>query len=495
METDQGIATNDAGLVSGSQERRARGILAKHWLFAILLVGGAALRVLAWLAYQPALLYFDSFRYLDNIGVHNPAGLHPIGYDLLVLGPLLSVGGLDLVSAVQHIAGLGCAMGLYALALRLRAPSWLAAIAAAPVLLDAYIVQIEQMIMSDIWLLVALVGMLWLLLGTRSASGAPNPRRAALAGLVLGIAVAIRMIAIPLVVPAVIYLLIAGGAWRALRDRDALRLIAQRTGAFLVLFAVVIGSYAGYFYTQTGKVGLSNTSANVLYSRAAVVADCDTLDLDPILRLACPAEPIGRRRPDYYAHRGADEEWVDSFPPGTNIPRVQHEFGVRVLKSQPLDVLGAVVVDFLKGFRPERTDAPNDVSVARWHFQREYQYYNHRNITVAYSRQYSGEAPSDIPAVGSFLRGYQLSVGYTPGPLLAAFGVLAIAAMLGVGRARTSGLRSAALLSVGMAVTILFASAAFEFSWRYQLPGVVLLPIAGVIGIVALWGRRRHIWN
>lgn len=472
-----------------------RGILTRHWLLAILLAGGAALRVLAWLAYQPALLYYDSFRYLDNIGVHDPAGLHPIGYDLLVLSPLLSVGGLDLVSAVQHIAGLGCAVALYALALRLRAPTWLAAIAAAPVLLDAYIVQIEQMIMSDIWLLVALVAMLWLLLGTRSTTGAPNARRAALAGLLLGIAVAIRVIAISLVVPAVIYLLIAGGAWRAWRDRDALRLIAQRTGAFLALFAVVIGSYAGYFYTQTGTVGLSNSSANVLYSRGAVVADCAELDLTPTLRLACPTEPVSQRRPDSYAHRAADEEWVATFPPGTNIPRVQQEFGWEVVRQQPLDVLGAVVVDFIKGFRPARTDAPNDVSVARWHFQREYQYYNHRNITVVYSQQYSGEPPSGLPAIGSFLRSYQFSVGYTPGPLLATFGLIAIAAMLGVGRARTSGLRSAALLSVGMAVTILFASAAFEFSWRYQLPGIVLLPIAGVIGIVALWGRRRHIWQ
>lgn len=492
MEAKQDIATIDAGPLPGPSGDRERSILAKHWPLAILLVAGAVLRLLAWLAYQPALLYYDSFRYLNNIGTHDPAGLHPIGYDLLVLGPLLSVGGLDLVAAVQHIAGLGCALALYVLALRLGAPRWLAAIAAAPVLLDAYIVQIEQMVMADTWQLVALVAMLWLLLGTKSTNGAPNARRAALAGLLLGIAVAIRMIAISLVVPAVVYLLVAGGAWRLWRDRDALRAAALRTGAFLTLFAVVIGSYAGYFYTQTGKVGLSTASANVLYSRAAVVADCDELDLGPILRRACPTEPIEQREPDYYAHRAADDEWTSTFPEGTDIAKVQREFGRQVLRQQPLDVLGAATVDFLKGFRPARTDSPNDVSVTRWHFQDGYQYYNHRDITVQYSRAYSGESPSDIPAIGSFLHAYQLGVGYTPGPLLAAFGLLAIAAMLGIGRARTSGLRSAALLSAGMPLTILAASAAFEFSWRYQLPGIVLLPIAGVIGIVALRGRRRQ---
>ena len=460
-----------------------RGTIGRHWLIATLLVAGAALRVLAWIGYQPALLYWDSLLYLKNIGAHDPAGFQPIGYDLLVLEPLLSVGGLELVTAVQHLAGLGCALGLYLLALRLRAPAWLAAIAAAPVLLDAYVVQIEQMIMSDTWQLVLLVAILWLLLGT----GAPNPRRAALAGLLLGVAVAIRLIAISLFAPAVVYLLIAGGAWRAW---PTVRAVALRTGAFVVLFAVVIASYAGYFATQTGEVGLSTASSKVLYSRAAVVAKCDQLPLDRVQRLACPTEPLGQRKPDYYAHRHAHRQWVNSFPPGTNISRVQDEFGMIVLREQPLDVARAVAIDFLKGFRPARTDAPNDVTVTRWHFQRAYPYYDERDITVEYAREYGGEAPSASPAIGSFLRGYQLSVGYTPGPLLAAFALVAIAAVFGVGRARNSGLRAATLLPVGMALTILLASSAFEFSWRYQLPGIVLLPIAGVIGITALWGRR-----
>ncbi|MPY84032.1 MAG: hypothetical protein GEV00_12070 [Actinophytocola sp.] len=463
-----------------------RGTIGRHWLIATLLVAGAALRVLAWIGYQPALLYFDSFRYLNNLGVHDPGGMHPIGYDLLVLEPLLSVGGLELVTAVQHLAGLGCALGLYLLALRLRAPAWLAAIAAAPVLLDAYVVQIEQMIMSDTWQLVLLVAILWLLIGT----GAPNPRRAALAGLLLGVAVAIRLIAVTLFAPAVVYLLIAGGAWRAWRSWATIRAVALRTGAFVVLFAVVVGSYATYYHQETGRVGLSNSQSDVLYSRAAVVAKCDQLPLTPVQRLACPTEPLGDRMPDYYAHRIADENWVSTFPEGTEVAEVQHQFGMIVLREQPFDVARAVAIDFLKGFRPARTDAPNDVSVTRWHFQPGYQYYDHRDESIFYSQKFSGETPSAFAPATTFLRGYQLSVGYTPGPLLAAFALVAIAAVFGVGRARGSGLRAAALLTVGTALIIQVGSSAFEFSWRYQLPGLVLLPIAGVIGIIAIWGRR-----
>ena len=33
---------------------------------------------------------------------------------------------------------------------------------------------------------------------------------------------------------------------------------------------------------------------------------------------------------------------------------------------------------------------------------------------------------------------------------------------------------------------LLASSDAFEFSWRYQLPAVVMLPLAGALGLTAL---------
>ncbi|MER6878019.1 hypothetical protein ABT279_48520, partial [Amycolatopsis sp. NPDC000673] len=37
-----------------------------------------------------------------------------------------------------------------------------------------------------------------------------------------------------------------------------------------------------------------------------------------------------------------------------------------------------------------------------------------------------------------------------------------------------------------IAVAVMFASAVFEFSWRYQLPALVLLPVAGALGFTTL---------
>ena len=58
---------------------RAARLVGQHWLFIALLAAGVALRVLAWFAYQPALIFGDSFRYLSNIGNTTPAGYTPSG--------------------------------------------------------------------------------------------------------------------------------------------------------------------------------------------------------------------------------------------------------------------------------------------------------------------------------------------------------------------------------------------------------------------------------
>src|SRR5207248_4412084 len=69
-------------------------LLRRHRVMAVLVALGFALRVLTWLAYQPALLFTDSQYYLQNVGPLDPQYLDPIGYPLLVLKPLLPLGWL-----------------------------------------------------------------------------------------------------------------------------------------------------------------------------------------------------------------------------------------------------------------------------------------------------------------------------------------------------------------------------------------------------------------
>ena len=98
----------------------------------------------------------------------------PQGYQAL-LRLLEPVGGLALVAAVQHVFGLAMAVALYAVLLRRGAPRWVATLAAAPVLLDAYQLQLEQTIMPDVlfetMIAAGLVVLLWRTAGPWPAGG------------------------------------------------------------------------------------------------------------------------------------------------------------------------------------------------------------------------------------------------------------------------------------------------------------------------------------
>jgi hypothetical protein len=169
--------------------------LRQHWLAAVLLTAGLVLRVLAQLAYRPALFYIDTTRYLYNVA----EGMDPVGYK----GPLraiLAVANFDAVAAVQHLLGLGMAVVIYLVLLRRGVPRWLAALAMAPVLLDAYQVQIEQTIMPDTWFEALIVAGLAILLWRPATTW----RRAAVAGLVLGTSAIFAQVGEALLVPAVI---------------------------------------------------------------------------------------------------------------------------------------------------------------------------------------------------------------------------------------------------------------------------------------------------
>ena len=183
----------------------------RHWLVTVLLAAGLVLRVLAAAAYRPALFYIDTTRYLYNAG-----GMDPVGYK----GPLRAIlwlANFDAVAAIQHLLGLGMAVLIYVLLLRRGAPRWLAALATAPVLLDAYQVQAEQVIMPTAWFEALIVAGLAILLWRPGVSW----RRVLAGGLLLGTSATFAQVGEALLVPAVIYLLAVGGGWRRPSARPA----------------------------------------------------------------------------------------------------------------------------------------------------------------------------------------------------------------------------------------------------------------------------------
>lgn len=478
-------ATDTTEVPPSRTARWAHG-LRRHWFVTLLLIAGIALRVLAVLAYQPAILYIDSFRYLANLDDLWPGDLNPIGYEL-ILTPLLTVGDLRFVTIVQHLAGLGMAIAIYALLLRHGARRWLAALATAPVLLDAYQLQIEQNIMSDVWFQVLLVATVWVL----TWRGQPTPQHAAAAGVLLGFAVIVRVVGIALLVPAVAYLVVAGSRWVS---KAGWRRIGLRAVAMTVGFAVVMGSYAAYFRATTGYWGLTGSASPVVYGRAATIADCSQIPAGTWERAVCPAEPRDQRLGvDWYTHHPDSPRKSVALPLTESMGEVQSSFAWQVFANQPVDLATAIAVDFLKGFRPVPVDAPGDVPVDRWQFQTSYPFYPPGEEHAREVASHFTDEPLSVsvPEAG-FLRTYQMSIGYTPGPLLGLALLAGIAGGIGIGSARRSGIRAASLLTSGIGFTVLITAAAFEFSWRYQLPSLVLLPMAGVLGVTAFTGPLRR---
>jgi hypothetical protein len=528
-------------------------LLRRHWLISALLLAGLVLRVLAQVAYRPALFYIDTTRYLYHAG-----GNDPVGYRVPLRGILL-VSNFAAVVAVQHLLGLAMAVAIYAVVLRRGAPRCLAALAAAPVLLDAYQLQIEQTIMPDVWFEAMIVAGLALLLWHPR----PRPLLVAAAGIALGAAATVGQYGEILVLPAVIYVLgAASGLRRALAG----------AGLMCVAFALPILVYCSVSFAVTGHFWLSHSGTTTLYGRMAEAADCATLRLPADQRALCPTASQKRLGQDGLLHssRSPLRPYYARLP-HEEASRIVSSFNTAVLTQQPLNVLRAVGADALRLFALTRDTSPGDTPIQRWQFQTRYPYYpphaSRRVLRVAVMRFGGGEPAVDRP-VAAFLRSYQLNGGYTPGPVFLVAVLAGLAGSLTLLRravppaparadpetaqsdadsaphdtaradpetaqsdsaprdtaradsdslphetsradearpesaradadnvrreaARQREVALASMLFLATGVSVLLVCDVLEFSWRYQLPALVTVVPAGALGVAVILRRFR----
>jgi hypothetical protein len=104
-------------------------------------------------------------------------------------------------------------------------------------------------------------------------------------------------------------------------------------------------------------------------------------------------------------------------------------------------------------------------------------------------RRYGYRRGEVRPRLARALRSYQ-GVVFVHGPLFAAALVAALLAILGLGRARQSGLRVATFLFTALALVLVLAPAAsLDFTFRYRLPLLILLPPAAALAVAAFMRR------
>jgi hypothetical protein len=243
-------------------------------------------------------------------------------------------------------------------------------------------------------------------------------------------------------------------------------------------------------------------------------------------RAVCPPRALAiQLGPDGLVHSSTSPAHTYVAPPGRTHGQVIGDFEHRVITQQPLRVVAGVLSDAGKLFELHRVTSTGDTPISRWQFQTSYPTYGSsiylsRDHTIMLGLHFaSSGGPVQVRAlpasmggratvnrpIASFLRGYQLHGGDTPGPLLAfatlaglAGALIALAGGLAAapGRgflpARQRQLALACLLVFGAAAAILLASDLFEFSWRYQLPALVTLPPAGALGLALLGSLLRR---
>jgi hypothetical protein len=470
---------------------RCRGGLRRHWLFAVVLGCAAGLRAVVQLAYQPALIFPDSERYLQYAqaflnGQWTPDWLRTSGYSLLLM-PAVLARNLASVATVQHLLGLASAVLIYAALVHFGARRWLAVLATVPVLFDPLQLDIEQYVLTDVsatfLLLVALVVLVWKreAIGTGALVGA---------GLLIAGATLIRESDLLVAIPMLLYLVIL------LRPRR------RAIRAVLLLLAGLVPPVLGYLLWFTAGYGTFNFityNAQFWYGRIAQFADCTGLTLPSYERHLCPQQPPAQRDPDFYMWQKGSPQVTLQPTAGLSKGQIISDFDRRILEHQPLTYLKVVAGDVLYSFSPVRGDGPEKYPTAYHDFRT---FFPGDKDEVATIPRYTGTRPHADHALAGFLSGYGRDF-WVPGPVLAAGLALGLAGAAGIGRARRGSPRRPAARPALRGPCLLFALGAIAaaeppfiiatFDWRYELPQFSLIPVAAVLAVTAFTRSREHV--
>ncbi|MEV8635782.1 hypothetical protein AB0395_29410 [Streptosporangium sp. NPDC051023] len=455
-------------------------LLLRHWLFCAVLALATALRALTMIGY-PAIWFEDSFEYVGVAQRIQPYPVRPSGYSFLLwaMEPLHS---FLAVAALQHLMGLATGVMVYAL-IRRRAsglPKWVAVLAAAPVLLDAYQIFFEHAVLSDVLFSFLAVSAVTVALWEPEFSA----RRAAAVGLLLAAATLTRSIGLVLLPLLVGYLLLRRLGWRTL--------LAATFATTLPL-----GGYAAWYASWHDYPALNGGSGVWIWARTMPFADCARIRPPTEETVLCPPQPVGLRpsSPYFIWSDWSPLRKVPGHPVTTRADLFQPEINElagslarRAIVGQPGDYLETVLRDlgqtlnWRRGPNPNssvigynryafpntRAPLPDGVRIPGAGIQQDLRTYEQGPVTVDFTE----------PAA-TVMRTYQASL-FVPGTVFGVFAVLAtlVHAATYVVRSRRGAAREAALpLLFGIAL-IAGPVVITTYDSRYWLPAVPMFCLA-----------------
>ncbi|MFC6082284.1 hypothetical protein [Sphaerisporangium aureirubrum] len=441
-------------------------------MFLLLLAAGGVLRGVAELGYRPALWFWaDSFVYVQAALDPQPLESRPSGYSLFLLGlePLRS---FTVVTAVQHLLGMGMAVLVYAVVRRRGGvPGWGAALAAAPVLLDVHMVQLEHLVMADLLFTFLVTAGIAVVMWRRR----PPVWAAGVAGALLAGATVTRTVGLAVVVVVLVCMVVGRAGWRAVVVAGLVAVLG-------------VGGYAAWFHSDHGTYGLGQSNV-WLWARTMSFADCAKIRPEGEERVLCPTVPPEERLtpPEYIWD---EESPLASIEKDDDRERLTGRFAREAILAQPFDFLRTGVEDALWSFEWTRVQYPTKGPQSAYVFPEAIDPFTDKvasgdlsapELTAAYQGT-RGDTAIVEPYAG-WLRAYQ-EQGYVRGPLLA---VILLAGLGGV-VVRWRRLGGAVLLPwVSAVVLLVLPPTIAAFDHRYVVP---VLPMACLAAGLA-FARRR----
>jgi hypothetical protein len=449
----------------------------EHRLFTIAAAASLLPRVLAALAFRPALLTSDSFLYMQEAAQGTLGQIRPSGYALFlgilhyVPDPLLAV------TTLQHLMGIAVAAIGYGLLRYWGLPAWGAALAAVPTLFDTRQIALESYILPDTLYGLVIMVVVALLLTKYT----PRLGQCALAGLLLAYVTVLRGNGFPVALAAAAFLLIRRVGWQAMT-------------AGAVAFAVPVLAYVMVFHVDYGHYNLTSSDGIFLWSRTTSFANCaiikppaDLVPLCPNKSLTPPpgAPPwstqalLSSRTPADYLW-ASNAWWRHDAHPGINSynNKLGMQFALDAIKAQPLDYLRVsardVMLVFLANDRPASTDAMAFTPAPRLAVL--------PSSYARYLREYAGTTTNthQVQPYAYFLYLYQLPV-YFPG---VAFLAVVVAGLVGIIRKwRRCGGPAALPWAIAMLSIVLPALLTQSF-YRYTLVAIPLACVAAGLAFV-----------
>jgi hypothetical protein len=464
-------------------------LLRTHWLIVVVLVLGTAMRLGMLLALPlPLMQYTDANVYVRAAQefLFRPEEGRTAGYPLFLRTAHGLSGSVTFPIVLQHLLGLAAALGIYVIGLATRVPRTLAALAAAVWALSGDWLWLEHQLLTEVVGTVLLVAAIVVVVLSRRVTS-----RGWVVAVVVGLVVAGLAMGAGFTRPALFAALPGVGLCILLLTR--LTLLQRLTSAAVLVVACGM-LLVGYLQVQESKTNFSGLVGSSIdlgsYPGIAPLAECPEFRVPRGTSGLCErSDPDTRPGSDYY--------YWDPTSPGRRLLARRPDLApaIKLWAQRATSAEGDAIWETrfdafgrlfgLGGLKRRMTDQGIEIMSLDGSDVRP------AGVTVDAIKAYYGPDSAPNKPAGA---PYGVLVALQPWTRVSGVLLLALLLVTVAGVAAGRGIARRAAVAIGATgwIPALYGTwAGGQFNWRYVVPSVPLIALAGMAAIAALLWRRE----